>query len=322
MDFKTPYLLLLPLFFLIIWSFYFWGFFYKSYIVVPTLKKSRKSLRVFVYSLGLLALIFFSIAIMGPRKKMAGSPEKREANDIIFVLDVSRSMLAEDFKPNRLEVAKKKILQFVKLMPEDRIGIVAFSEKAFTLLPLTFDLDLIEKVIAKIDTRYLGSGTNIGDALGLAIARGLETKTARKTIILITDGVNNIGTLSPMEAAEKAAAEKIKVYTIGIGSDKDAKIPVNGGLFGKRYQLIPGGSIDFKTLELIAKVTKAKSFKAKSTRSLEIILKKIQQLEKKKIEYNNNTYYQDIDYKFFFTGLIFYLLYLFFQRWLLKEMDI
>ena len=122
-------------------------------------------------------------------------------------------MLATDFKPNRLEVAKQKISDFVALRPKDRIGIVMFSEKAFTLLPLSTDLELIQEIISEIKVGFLGSGTNIGDALALGVARAAQSLTKNKVIVLLTDGVSNVGVMTPEQATREAAEKNIKTYT-------------------------------------------------------------------------------------------------------------
>src|SRR5690606_32519325 len=179
-----------------------------------------------------------------PKKPAGFVNDPEEVNDVIFVVDVSLSMLADDFKPNRLEVAKQKIQEFVDLRPTDRIALVMFSEKVFTLLPLTSDLKLVRQAISDLRTGFLGSGTNIGDALALGVARGLQSLAKNKVIILLTDGVSNVGTMTPLQAAEEAKNAGIKVYTIAVGGDGDARIPVPGGFGRQRFQYIPGGSFD------------------------------------------------------------------------------
>jgi Ca-activated chloride channel family protein len=216
---------------------------------------------------------------MQPRKAQKFTPSSVEVNDIILCIDVSRSMLAEDIKPNRLEVAKDRIREFARMRPTDRISVVIFSEKVFTLLPLTTDPALVDQVLSEISIGYLGSGTNIGDGLALSVARAVNSDTKNKVVVLLTDGVANVGTLTPIQAAEEAKKFGIKVYTIGLGTDEDAKIPVGNGIFGTQYQLIPGGSIDYKTLKEISDMTGGKFYPAKSNGALKEILDDIQKLE-------------------------------------------
>jgi len=189
-------------------------------------------------------------------------------------------MLADDIRPNRLEVAKNKLREFAKLKSKDRVGVIVFSEKVFTLLPLTIDPALVSRIIDDIQIGYLGSGTNIGDGLALAIARLQITETKNKVIVLLTDGVSNVGNLTPLQAAEEAKKNNIKIFTIGFGTDSDARIPVGQGIFGTEYQRIPGGSVDFKVLEQVAEMTGAKSYSAQSDSALEAVFKEIDQLQR------------------------------------------
>jgi Ca-activated chloride channel family protein len=252
---------------------------------------------------------------------MGFAKNKIEVNDIFFVVDVSRSMLAEDFSPNRLEVAKEKIAEFVALRPTDRIGIIIFSEKAFTLLPLSTDLKLIKQMVGEIKVGgMLGSGTNIGDALGLAVARGAQSLAENKVIVLLTDGVSNVGFLTPQQAAQEAKEQGIKVYTIGIGGSRDAKIPYGRNVFGrKRYQTIPGGSIDFKTLEEIADVTSGQSFAAQDEKALKDVLSEIEKLERSEIDSSARVIYKEIYLKFLIIGVILILLSELSRRIVFKE---
>ncbi len=227
-----------------------------------------------------------------------------EANDIFMVVDVSRSMLAEDFNPNRLEVTKSKIIDFISLFPKDRIGIIVFSEKVFTLLPVTTDLELLKQVASEIRTGGpLGSGTNIGDALALAVARGHMSPAKNKIVILMSDGVSNVGSLTPLQAAALAKEADMRVHTIAVGGDKDARIPVGDGIFGTQYQTIPGGGIDLDGLQKIAEITGGKAYRARDEGALENVLNDIEKLEKSKIEVQGKVLYKEMYLKYFLTGL-------------------
>ena len=257
---------------------------------------------------------------MQPRKPQKFTPSNIEVNDIILCIDVSRSMLAEDIKPNRLEVAKARIRDFVKMRPTDRISVVIFSEKVFTLLPLTTDPALVDQVLSEISIGYLGSGTNIGDGLALSVARAVNSDTKNKVIILLTDGVANVGTLTPLQAAEEAKKFAIKVYTIGLGTDEAARIPVGNGIFGTQYQLIPGGSIDYKTLKEISDLTGGKFYPAKSNNALKEIMDDIQNLEKTEIKVNHKIIYDEQFYHYLFLGVSLLFLVEFLIRVLLRDM--
>ncbi|MCY4524041.1 MAG: VWA domain-containing protein, partial [Halobacteriovoraceae bacterium] len=222
--------------------------------------------------------------------------------------------------PNRIEASKSKIIEFINLKPADRIGIIMFSERVFTLLPLSTDLDLIKDVVGEIRTGFLGSGTNIGDAIGLAVARAANSMAKSKVIILLTDGVSNVGSITPLVAARKAQEQKVKIYTIGVGGNKDAKIPLGKSIFGKtRYQNIPGGSIDMKTLKEISKITNAKSYIAKDSQSLKKVLLEINKLEKTKIDKKERIIYKELYHGYLVLGVTILLMVDLSRRFLLKE---
>jgi len=306
---------------MLVWSFEYWKLFKTPQLVAPNgkIKRNTSILRVIIFIIGLSAWLLISFAMTGPRKPLKYSPNNIEVNDIYFVVDVSRSMLAEDLKPNRLEVAKEKLREFAALRPTDRIGVIIFSEKVFTMLPLTTDPGLIDQILSEIKIGFLGSGTNIGDALALAVARGQESKTKNKVIILLTDGVNNVGNLTPLQAANMSKEFGMKVYTIGLASNKDAKLPVGQGLFGMQYQNIPGGSIDLKTLKEISDITGGKSYMAGSEESLKEILDEIQNLEKTKIQSQSQVVYDELFFPYLFWGILLFVFCETSRKFILKE---
>lgn len=307
MEYKSPLFLWIGVIAGILWTLDYWKVFLRSPLFFPQQKSNsmwiRKTLRFLLFLVGLAGWAYLSYAMMQPRKPQKFTPSNIEVNDIILSIDVSRSMLAEDIKPNRLEVAKDRIRDFVRMRPTDRISVIIFSEKVFTLLPLTTDPALVDQVLSEISIGYLGSGTNIGDGLALAVARAVGSETKNKVIILLTDGVANVGTLTPIQAAEEAKKFGIKVYTIGLGTDDDARIPVGNGIFGTQYQLIPGGSIDYKTLKEISDLTGGKFYPAKSNGALKEILDDIQKLEKTEIKVNHKIVYDEQFYKFLMYGV-------------------
>jgi Ca-activated chloride channel family protein len=308
MEFKHPMLVWIGVIASLLWSVDYWKVFHKAQLYFPITKSKFSNgkffIRLLLFIIGILGWAYLSYSLMQPRKAQKFSPTNIEVNDIVLCIDVSRSMLAEDIRPNRLEVAKQRIREFAKLRPTDRISIVIFSEKVLTLLPLTTDPSLVDQVLSEISIGYLGSGTNIGDGLALSVARALNSEAKNKVIVLLTDGVANVGTMTPIQAAEEAKKYEIKVYTIGLGTDEDAKIPVGNGVFGTQYQLIPGGSIDYKVLNEISEMTGGKFYPAKSDQALKKILEDIQKLEKTKIKINNQIVYDEQFYFYLVMGIV------------------
>lgn len=322
MEYSHQYFALFALIALIFWSLDFWKLFKKPILILPPTNRKMDVLllsRLIIFVAGVVSFIFIGYAMMGPRKPLKFLPSDIEVNDIFLVVDVSRSMLADDLKPNRLEVAKQKLKEFSALRPTDRIGIVIFSEKVFTLLPLTTDPNLVNEIISEIKIGFLGSGTNIGDALALAVARGQASPTKNKVVVLLTDGVNNVGNMTPLNAAKTAKEFGIKVYTIGLGTKK-SRLPIGKDPFGRQqYQNIPGGSIDIETLEKISSMTGGKSFMADSENSLEKILEEIQKLEKTKIAAKKQVVYEELYLYYLLTGAILFLFTEVFRKVVLRE---
>ena len=309
-DFANPSLTVFGLLGFTFWLLDFFKVFKKAELKLPAAffrgRTGFSSSALLAFILGVLAWICISISIGQPRKPLGHAEAEKELNDIYFVVDVSRSMLASDFPPNRLEAAKDRIRNFVSLSPVDRIGIVMFADKVFTLIPATVDLELVKQSVDQIRIGFLGNGTNIGDALGLAVARSVTSIAENKTIVLLTDGASNVGLLSPVQAAEKAREKKIKVYTIGIGGDKDAKLPTGRDMFGnQQYQNIPGGSMDFETLNKIAEISGGKSFVASNSEALDNVLQEINKLERKKMEISGRVIYQEFYWYFLLMGALF-----------------
>lgn len=323
MEYKYPYLLWVGIVAGLLWALDYWKIFQRAQLYFPQHQHKvawwKQGLRISLFLAGIVGWAYLSYSLMQPRKPQKFSPSSIEVNDIVLCIDVSRSMLAEDIRPNRLEVAKEKIREFARMRPTDRISIVIFSEKVFTLLPLTTDPSLVDQVLSEISIGYLGSGTNIGDGLALSVARAVNSDTKNKVIILLTDGVANVGTLTPMQAAEEAKKFGIKVYTIGLGTDEDARIPVGNGVFGTQYQLIPGGSIDYKVLKEISDLTGGKFYPAKSEKALKEILSDIQNLEKTEIKVNHQIVYDEMYYKYLVIGVMLIFLVEVLRRVLLKD---
>lgn len=305
----------------ILWSIDYLKLNQKAQLILPAgkFKGVNKPIRLIVFIVGILAWFSISVAMTNPRKPLKHLPSDIEVNDIFLVVDVSRSMLVDDLEPNRLEVAKLKLREFASLRPTDRIGIIIFSEKVFTLLPLTTDPTLVDQILSEIRIGSLGSGTNIGDALALAVARATNSRTKNKAIILLTDGVSNVGKIPPLNAARSAKDFNIKVYTIGLGRI-NSKLPIGRNSNGvKQYQNVPGGSIDIETLEEISKITGGKSFMANSEESLKEILGEIQKLEKTKINSNSRIIYDELFFSYLIFGIVLLVIVELSRKFILKE---
>ena len=321
MEYATPLYIILGFMGVFSWFFLNIGLFKKAQIYMPLdlTKKKSNFIKQLVTLIGLVAWMLISYSLMQPRIPTGTVKGRIQVNDIFFIVDVSRSMSAWDFKPNRLEAAKREIKSFINLRPEDRIGLIMFSDNVFTLLPLSTDLDLIENAVDEIKMGPLGSGTNIGDALGLAVARGGQSLAENKIIILLTDGVSNVGALSPLEAAEHAKNSQIKVYTIAMGKSDSARIPTPGPFGTTRYQNIPGGSVDLETLKKIAAMTGGQMYVAGNTDALNEILKEINAMEKTDIEVSHRVVYEEKFYDYLFVGVILLLFSHILRYALLKE---
>lgn len=316
MEYKTLSYALIGLAGLLIWTISYWRIFKKAQIYLRRGKGSwfLPTFRAFVFIVGIIAWLLISYSLTGPRRPMGQIKNPIEVNDIFIVLDTSLSMSAIDLQPNRLEAAKERVLQFIKMHPNDRIGLIIFSEKAFTLLPLTTDMKLIEQIVPRIIMGPLGGGTNIGDALALAVARESQSLAKSKVIILLTDGVNNVGSIPPLQAAEQARDQKVKVYTIGIGTDENAVMPMGHG-----FSKIPGGSVDLKTLEQISSITGGKSYSANDNKGLQKVLGEINRLEKTKIDASGRIVYEELYWKYLLWGVLVLMVVELFRRFVIKE---
>lgn len=306
-----------------LWALAFWGFLNRDKLSISA--QERRLGRMFtltkliLFLTGLVGWSLLCYSLTQPREPLGEGESNREVIDIALVVDVSRSMLAEDLLPNRLEATKRQIREFAKKRITDRIALIIFSEKVFTLLPLSTDPELLDKVIADINIGFLGSGTNIGDGLGLGVARLMESETKNRVIVLLTDGVNNVGNLTPLQSAEQAKENGIKVYTIGVGSAEDAKIPMGKSVFGTQYQLIPGGSIDYETLKKISNLTGGKFYPATDEEALEKVFSDIDKLERTEIKLNEQIIYKEHYYKYYAFGFFLLLLVELLKKLLLKE---
>ncbi|WP_179415024.1 vWA domain-containing protein [Mucilaginibacter sp. E4BP6] len=236
------------------------------------------------YSIVLRCLAFIAIivALARPQSAMSWENETTEGIDIMIASDISGSMLSEDFKPNRLEAGKNIAIDFIKARPDDRIGLVIFSGESFTQCPLTIDHDVLINLFADIHNGMIDDGTAIGMGLATAVNRLKDSEAKSKVIILLTDGVNNTGSIPPITAAEIAKQFNIRVYTVGIGTNGSAPYPFKDQMGNVHYQMIPV-DVDEKTLTQIADITGGKYFRARNNTELTQIYSQIDKMEKVKI---------------------------------------
>ncbi len=242
----------------------------------------RQRFRHVLFVLRLAALSLLIIALARPQSTSRGENVSTEGIDIVMATDISGSMLAEDFHPNRIEAAKRVAADFIKGRPNDRIGLVIFSGESFTQCPLTLDHDVLTNLLNQVKSGMIEDGTAIGEGLATSISRLKDSQSKSKVIILLTDGVNNRGSIDPLTAAGIAQTFNIRVYTIGVGTTGMAPYPVQTP-FGIQYQNIPA-EIDEGLLQKIADMTGGKYFRATDNRTLKDIYNEIDRLEKTKIE--------------------------------------
>lgn len=241
-------------------------------------------LRHFMFIVKLLAIGCLIIILCRPQTHDSWESSKTEGTDIIIAMDVSTSMLARDFNPDRFEAAKDVAAQFVSGRESDNIGIVIFAGESFTLVPMTTDQAVLINYIKEIKMGMLQDGTAIGDGLATSINRIRNGKAKSKSIILLTDGSNNTGVVAPLTAADIAKQFGIKVYTIGVGTMGTALYPIGINFYGKvEYQRLPV-VIDETTLKAISERTGGKYFRATSETVLKDIFSEIDKLEKTELD--------------------------------------
>jgi Ca-activated chloride channel family protein len=246
--------------------------------------KQRLYKRVFPMLNGLIFL-FIVVALARPQLPQKEEMIKQEGIDIMLALDLSMSMLAKDFKPDRLEASKNVAISFVQKRPYDRIGLVVFSGEAFSQCPLTTDHEIIKQQINALKTGVLADGTAIGMGLATAVNRLKESNAKSKVIILLTDGVNNSGYISPTTAAELAKELGIKIYTIGVGTIGNALMPIGRKMDGEIVFDVQPVEIDENLLMQLAQTTEGGAyFRAKDAEELKNIYNEINLLEKTTIE--------------------------------------
>ncbi len=300
------FLLLLPLIFYIYWR--------RKDKTSPTItfsslqmfgevpKSLREKLAHLPAVLRILALAFLMVAFARPQTFSSGENIYTEGIDIAMVLDISGSMLAEDFKPNRLDAAKKVIDDFIKGRTTDKIGLVIFSGESFTQCPLTIDYSVLRNLLKDIHSGMIQDGTAIGNAIANGVNRLKDSKAKSKVMILLTDGVNNAGEIDPITSAQIAQQFGIRIYTVGVGTMGEAPYPFQTP-FGKRYQMVPV-EIDEALLKQISNITGGKYFRATNNRKLVEIYEEIDRLEKTRVEVTSYRHAKELYFNWAFAGFL------------------
>lgn len=257
---------------------------YSSLKEISNFKKPlRQHLRHLLFIMRISAIALLISALAKPVSEKFDEIIE-EGIDIVIALDISGSMQAMDFKPNRLEASKDIAIEFIAKQKYDRIGLVVFSAESFTQCPVTLDHAVLISMFKDIQPGLLDDGTAIGYGLATAVNNLVESKSKSKIIILLTDGENNAGDIDPLTAADLAAKYGIKVYTIGVGKNGLADMPVKS-IFGETVQKVEV-RIDEETLKLISEKTDGRYFRATGNMQLKEIYKEIDKLEKDKIREN------------------------------------
>ena len=242
--------------------------------------------------LRVLAMVALVVALARPQTGSTTENILTEGIDIVLVLDVSSSMLAEDLEPNRLEAAKTVATDFVAGRRNDRLGLVAFAGEAFTQAPLTVDYGVVQSLMAELEVGMIEDGTAVGMGLATAVKRLQASEAESKVVVLLTDGRSNRGEIGPVTAAQMAQALGVRVYTIGAGSQGTARVPVQDPFGGTRYATMRV-DIDETTLREVAELTGGQYFRATDTESLVAIYEEIDELERTEIEVENFTQYEE-----------------------------
>lgn len=276
-------------------------------------KSYRARFRHLLFALRLTAIALTIIILAQPQTGHEKTNVNKVGIDIIITFDVSESMLAEDLLPNRITAAKETVREFVKGIENDRVGLVVFAGRAFTQAPLTFDYEILVQYLEEVSTDSINqnvrglNGTAIGNAISSAMFKLEKSEGRSKVIILLTDGESNTG-INPVMAAKLAGEEGIKIYTIGIGKEGGAQMPYFDSFGNKHYARNRDGTFQLTTLDEgalkeIASATKGRYFRATDNQKLKEIFKEIGALEKKDIEIERFTQYQE-DYEKYAWALL------------------
>ena len=301
MHFASPYLLWLLFLLVPLIAYYVWRTLRGGATIqissVQGLFRAPRTVRYYLrhlpFVLRATALALLVVALARPQDVERLSNTSTEGIDIMLSIDVSGSMLARDFKPDRITAAKEVAGSFVADRYGDRIGLVAFAGEAYTQSPLTTDQGTLQTLLSRIRSGLIEDGTAIGNGLATAINRLRESEVKSKVIILLTDGVNNRGEIAPLTAAEIAKAQGIRVYTIGVGTEGMAPYPAVD-MFGETTFVQRKVEIDEKTLTSIAEMTGGRYFRATDKAKLKAIYDEINQMERSKVEVSEHVTYHEL----------------------------
>jgi Ca-activated chloride channel homolog len=271
----------------------------------------KTMLRHSMFIFRMLSLSCIIIALARPQTGSEQQQTSGEGIDIVFCLDISGSMLAQDFTPSRMEAAKQVASEFIDRRPTDRMGLVIFAGESFTMCPLTTDHAVLKSQLYNVQSGLLEDGTAIGSGLATGVERLRSSTSKSKVIILLTDGENNGGSIDPNTAREIAKSYGVRVYTVGMGTEGFAPVPVqtSSGVVMQREKV----SIDEKLLTQIANETGGKYYRATDNESLDKIYKEIDQLEKSKFQVTSFTHYTEKFFPFVLAALLFLML-----EWILR----
>ncbi|QWR78870.1 VWA domain-containing protein [Candidatus Magnetomonas plexicatena] len=282
---------------------------FSTFTLLADITPTFKTLAVkYIVILRIIAVILFVMALARPQNRLDMTTVETKGIDIALAVDLSTSMFAEDFsikgkRQNRLDAVKAVVQDFIKNRSGDRIAMVAFAARPYTASPLTTDYNYLLENLDRLKIGMLEDGTAIGNALAAAVNRVKDTKSLSKVVILLTDGINNTGTISPMMAAEAARALSIKVYTIGAGSKGPVPYPMKDPFGNTVYQNIQS-DVDDATLTAIATLTGGLYFRATDFASLKKIYAEIDKLEKTSFEEKRFFEYKEYFHFFLIPALI------------------
>ena len=309
MQFQNPEILYLLAVIPIVIAYYIFVGRRRASLRVTTLGTERmpRTLRYWLRDmpivLRLAALAVLIVALARPVEAHSSTESSTEGIDIVLAMDISGSMLARDFEPDRITASKHLASEFASMRVGDRISVVAFAGEAFTQCPLTSDKASVGTMLSRLRSGVVDDGTDIGNGLATAINRLRESGSKSKVVVLLTDGVNNRGQISPIMAAEIARDMGIKVYTIGVGTKGQAPMPAVD-MFGNQSYVMADVEIDEQLLRSIAKTTGGEYFRAVDNEALKQIYARIDEMEKSEVQITHYTSYEELYFGWLLLGLL------------------
>jgi len=292
---------------------------FSSFKILDEIKPTLKERLIHIpFVLRTIAIALLILALARPQSFSSGENVYTEGIDIAILLDISGSMLAEDFKPNRLDAAKDVIDEFIQGRTSDKIGLVVFAGKSFTQCPLTIDYSVLRNLLGDIESGMIEDGTAIGLAIANGVNRLKDSKAKSKILILLTDGVNNAGEVDPITAANIAQTFGIRIYTVGVGTKGKAPYPFKTPL-GIQYQMVPV-EIDEAILQQVADITDGYYFRATDNKKLEEIYKEIDKMEKTRVEITSYRNAKELFYNLASLALLLLLLEMILTRTYLRKL--